>query len=84
MTKYERVGTRVYEKKPVGRPPERLTVVINFKMALATPPEVETVTWPKNWPLPSVGDEVQIGNHRGFVTYLTFAPIDGVLAINTR
>ena len=72
------------EKKPVGRPPERLTVVINFKMALATPPEVETLQWPKNWPVPSVGDEVQVGNHRGFVTYLTFKPDITTLVINTR
>ena len=72
------------EKKPVGRPPERLTVVVNFKMALATPPEVETLQWPKNWPVPSVGDEVQVGNHRGFVTYLTFKPDINTLVINTR
>ena len=72
------------ETKRQGRPPERLSVIVNFKLALATAPEVAEVTWPKNWPLPQAGDLVRVGGREGFVSHLTFAPEANTIYINTR
>jgi len=78
-----RPDTKV-EPKPRGRPPERLLVTIQFKMAFGSTPVVEEVPWPKGWPLPSVGDQVMVGGVSGFVTHLSFDPVAGKLTINTR
>lgn len=72
------------DPKPKGRPPERLLVEVRFKMALSTPTEDRVVTWPKNWPLPSQGDQITIGDLHGIVNNLSFEPSAGKLAINCR
>lgn len=37
------------DKKPVGRPPERIKVEVRRR------DEIEDVLWPKGWPLPESG-----------------------------
>lgn len=68
----------------LGRPPERVTVTVYFKMALSTAPEIETVTWPKNWPFPQHGDSIAIRDKRGIIVSLHFEPIENRLVVNTR
>lgn len=67
-----------------GRPPERVTVTIHFKMALATPPVVETVVWPRNWPFPEQGDQIWIGELTGIVMNKSFYPAENKLVLNLR
>ncbi len=71
-------------RKSPGRPPERLNVVVFFKLAFGTEPIVESLSWPKNWPLPQAGDSIRVGKNSGFVTHLTFAPEANTIYINTR
>lgn len=71
------------DSKP-GRPPERVTVTIYFKMALSTPPHIETITWPKNWPFPAQGDQIVVGNLAGIVNNLAFHPTENKLVVNLR
>ena len=71
-------------KPPRGRPPERISVIVNFGRSFTTTGQAETVPWPKGWPFPSVGDHISVGDRSGFVEHLSFAPLTGKLVINTR
>lgn len=42
-------GAAVTEKKPAGRPPERIRVEVRRR------DDVEDILWPKGWPLPEPG-----------------------------
>ena len=70
------------EKKPVGRPPERLTLNVVFHAGLSQEPTVETYIWPKNWPLPVVGDSItsSSGLTRRVQRY-AFHPTNNILTI---
>ena len=58
-------------KAPVGRPPERIRIVIRQKQRGADPIDHD-VLWPKGWPLPEVGSVVMAGPMAGFVEHLEF------------
>lgn len=73
----------VSERKP-GRPPERVTLTFYFKMALSTPPVEKEVVWPKNWPIPQVGDQIVIEDYVGIVMNLSFHPTESRLIVNLR
>ncbi len=82
-SKYLRI--KAPEKKPVGRPPERLTINIRFQQALGEPALVESVIWPKNWPLPREGDSIVSAagkTHR--VSRYAFNPAKNVLEIEAH
>lgn len=72
------------EKKPMGRPPERIHVTIRFKMALGATPTSVDLPWPKTWPLPGHGDMVRHGDLFGIVQNLDFEPENGRIVINCR
>ena len=70
--------------RPLGRPPERVTVLILFKMAFGAKGESRHVPWPKNWPYPQVGDQITIGEARGIVANYHFYPTENKIVIQTR
>ena len=71
------------ERKP-GRPPERVTLTVYFKMALSTPPEIREFLWPKAWPVPQPGDQISTEAFSGIVMNLHFKPDENVLIVNLR
>jgi hypothetical protein len=58
-------------KAPVGRPQERIRVIVRQKVRGADPLDHD-VLWPKGWPLPEVGSVVMAGPLAGFVEHIEF------------
>lgn len=62
-------------KNGVGRPPERINVLIrrrNRDPQFDVEWVEERVTWPKGWPLPDVGSVVMAGPVAGFCDHVEF------------
>lgn len=55
------------KSKPVGRPPERISVCLMFERE-----DPEDLVWPKNWPFPQRYDTVLGRRLRGHVAHIDF------------
>lgn len=60
------------EKKPMGRPPERVRVQVRQYDRRLSDTVFEDVLWPKGWPLPEAGSVVSGDTLGGWVEHVEF------------
>ena len=58
-------------KAPVGRPPERIRVIVRMRQRGGDPIE-EDLLWPKGWPLPDSGSIFSGHTIGGWVEHVEF------------
>lgn len=66
------------------RAPERLHVLVRFKLRTGEDPEDVELLWPKGWAIPTQGDTVRHGGLAGIVMGIEYDPERGRITLVTR